>query len=314
MRRLTILLALAALLAYPMIGLSTGTDTHKVKSVGVSVSDLSNPFFVRIADTVREQVALKLGPDVRVVVKSNAYDNERLKLQMQDFISEQVDLIILVASEPEAISPSIQQAQRTGIKVVAVDVDATGADATVTTDNIQAGEVACEHLAKHLSGVGQVVIINGPPVSSVLDRVAGCKSVLNNYPDIVLLSENLSGGGSVEGGMEAMARLMETYPDLDAVFAINDPTAAGALAIAEQSGNRNVVITSVDGAPVAVKTLSKGKGIWSATAAQFPTKMASRAVDIGIKLVAGESVTQRKIRIPTRLIFADNVGSYQGWD
>ncbi|WP_246841058.1 substrate-binding domain-containing protein [Hahella sp. CCB-MM4] len=285
-----------------------------LQSVGVSVSDLGNPFFVRIAETVRQRIRDKFGTSVRIMVKSNAYDEARLEQQIQEFIKLKMDLIILVASDPYAIEPYIRQAQRAGVKVVAVDVNASGADATVTTDNVQAGEVACEYLADQLNGKGEIVIINGPPVSSVVERVAGCKAVLNNYPDIYLLSDSISGGGSYEGGMEAMALLMESYPNLNAVFAINDPTASGAAAMARQSGRGNFIIASVDGAPVAVNALKAKDPVWTASAAQFPATMASTAVDLGIELVAGHQPAQTKILIPTQLLRDNNVHLYHGWD
>ena len=62
--------------------------------------------------------------------------------------------------------------------MVAVDVAADGADATVQTNNVQAGEIACQYIADKLGGKGNVIIQNGPQVSAVIDRVNGCKEVL----------------------------------------------------------------------------------------------------------------------------------------
>ncbi len=70
------------------------------------------------------------------------------------------------------------KAQAAGITVVAVDTYADGADAAVTTDNVQAGQIACQFIVDKLGGKGNVIIENGPQVSSVIDRVNGCKKAL----------------------------------------------------------------------------------------------------------------------------------------
>ena len=285
----------------------------ELKSIGISVADLGNPFFVQIAETVASKARAMVGKEVKVIVRSSAYDLQRQLKQMNEFIEMRVDLIILVAADSQGIEPSVRSAQRVGIKVVAVDVNAAGADVTITTDNIQAGEIACEYLAQSLGGKGKWVIINGAPVSSVFERVAGCKSVLNNYPNITLLSDQLNGGGSPEGGMEVMTYLINAYEHIDAVFAINDPTAQGAMKAALQSGRDEFLITSVDGAFSAEQAIDQNS-LWVASAAQFPRKMAEQAVELGLLLLKGQKVEPKVILIPAQLITSENIKSYKGWD
>ncbi|TIS95584.1 substrate-binding domain-containing protein, partial [Mesorhizobium sp.] len=71
-----------------------------------------------------------------------------------------------------------------GIEVAAFDVSAPGADVTVMTNNVKAGEAACQYLIDHTGGKGDYVILNGPASSSILERVKGCKDVLAKHPDI----------------------------------------------------------------------------------------------------------------------------------
>ncbi len=272
-----------------------------LRSIGMSVADLGNPFFVELVDSVtRRANELNQGHPVEVVVRSDAYDLKRQMRQLNEFIERQVDLIILTATDEYKIAPVVARAQRAGIKVIAVDVNAQGADATITTDNVQAGVVACERLAKEIGYKGQFVIINGVSVSSVLERVAGCKSAINRYPNITLLSDRLNGTGSQEGGMEAMVYLMEEYDHLDAVFAINDPTAYGALMAAEQAGREEFLLASVDGSNFAIDTIQQ-PNVWIATAVQRPSLMAETAVEMGIALLNGEEIRQRFILIPAQL-------------
>ncbi len=285
----------------------------ELKSIGVSVADLGNPFFVKISETVVEQARTLVGDEVEVIVRSNAYDLQRQLAQIKEFIEMRVDLIILSAADSQGIEPGVRLAQSAGIKVIAVDINAAGADATITTDNIQAGELACEHLAQKLNGKGNWVIINGAPVSSVRERVAGCKSVLNNYPGITLLSDQLNGGGSAEGGMEVMTYLLNAYDHIDAVFAINDPTASGAVMAAQQAGRDEFLIVSVDGAPSAQHALANTNSPWVASAAQFPRQMAVHAVKQGLRLLKGHPVEPKMTLLPAQLITAENLPQYQGW-
>uniref|UniRef100_UPI00286825B9 substrate-binding domain-containing protein n=1 Tax=Brevibacillus agri TaxID=51101 RepID=UPI00286825B9 len=83
-----------------------------------------------------------------------------------------------------SIGPAIKKAQAAGIVVVAVDTAAEGADATVTTNNVQAGEISCQYIVDKLGGKGDVIIENGPQVSAVIDRVTGCKNVFGKNAGI----------------------------------------------------------------------------------------------------------------------------------
>ncbi len=288
-------------------------QAKEIKSIGVTVGDLGNPFFVQIGKGATIAAKEKLGEDVQVTVVSSAYDLGRQVQQIDDFIASGVDLILLNAADSKGIFPAVKRAQEAGIKVVAVDVNAEGADATVTSNNFQAGADACQYLADKLNGKGDVVIINGPPVSAVIDRVEGCKKVFAEYKDIKILSDNQNAGGSREGGLESMTALLSAFPKIDAVFAINDPTAIGADLAARQAGRSEFIITGVDGAPDAEAALAEEKTLFKASSAQDPQVMAYRAVEVGIDLVAGTKPSEEPILIPTSIITKENLKDYKGW-
>lgn len=104
--------------------------------------------------------------------------------QIDNFIAAKVDMIILNAADSKGIGPAVKRAKDAGIVVVAVDVAAEGADATITSDNTQAGEMACKYITDRLKGKGNVVIINGPPVSAVQNRVEGCQTEFKRHPTL----------------------------------------------------------------------------------------------------------------------------------
>ena len=297
-----------------LICLSAGTlRAAELTSIGVSVADLGNPFFVKIAESITDKARELAGDQVKVIVRSSAYDLDRQRHQIQEFIQMKVDLIILTAADSLKIEKEVRLAQNAGIRVIAVDINAVGADITITTDNVQAGEIACEYLAQRLNGKGNVVIINGASISSVIDRVAGCKGVLEKYPGIHLLSDQLNGGGTIEGGLEVMTYLVNAYERIHGVFAINDPCAQGAVMAAQQADRSDFIIASVDGAPASRNALMHSDSPWVASAAQFPRQMAELAVETGLSLLRGKFVGSKIILIPAQLITVANIGQYEGW-
>jgi ribose transport system substrate-binding protein len=283
----------------------------QLKSVGITVGSLGNPYFVTISRGA-EAKAKTLNPNVKVTAVSSDYDMNKQFTQIDNFISAHVDMILLNAVDPKAIEPAVKKAQKAGIVVVAVDVAAAGADATVQTNNVQAGEISCDFLAKKLGGKGNVVIENGPQVSAVIDRVNGCKSVLAKSPGIKVLSDDQDAKGSREGGMNAMQGYLTRFPKLDGVFAINDPQAIGTDLAAKQLHRGNIVITSVDGAPD-IESALKSDTLIQASASQDPWAMAQQAVSVGFDLMNGKKPANPTILLPSTLVTRDNVGSYKGW-
>jgi ribose transport system substrate-binding protein len=285
----------------------------ELKSVGLTVGDLGNPFFVQIAHGVAAQ-AKAYNPAVKIIALSSNYSMKDQASQMKDFDSSGVDLIILGAANSKAIAPSVKQAKARGIIVVAVDVGAEGGvDATVMSDNKQAGEQAGQYIVDKLHGKGQVVMVSGQPVTSVQDRVAGALSLFKKYPDIKVLSRNQNAGGTSEGGKQVMADLLTAYRHLDAVFAVNDPTAIGCDLAAQKAGRTEFFIVGVDGSPEAVEALKQKQSLFLATSAQDPYLMAQKAVEVGYDILQGKKPQERTILIPVKLITRDNVSDYTGW-
>ncbi len=285
-----------------------------LKSIGVTVGDLGNPFFVQIGNGAEMRAKELFGNDVKVTVVSSGYDLNTQVAQIENFIAAKTQLILVNAADSKGIAPAIRKAKEAGVIVIAVDVGAEGGvDATVTSNNFQAGEQACQYIVDRLKGKGDVLIINGPPVTAVMDRVDGCHKVFKANPDIKILSDNQNAGGSRDGGLKIMADLLTAHKKVDAVFAINDPTGIGAELAAKQAKRTNLFITAVDGAPDAEKALKAEKGLFAASAAQDPAAMSAKAVDVGAEILKGNKPENPIILIPTTLITRDNVKDYKGW-
>lgn len=289
-------------------------EDRPLRSVGLSVGDLGNPFFVQIAKGAEAQARALGGPKVKFTAVSSGYDLNAQMNQLEDFTAAQVDLIILGAADTRGIAPAVRKAKAAGIVVVAVDVAAEGGvDATVMSDNVQAGRLVAEFAVARLKGRGRVVIINGPSVSAVTDRVAGAEAVFRQHAGIEVLSRNQNGEGNRLGGLNVMTGLLTAHPRIDAVFAINDPTALGAALALQQARRRDVFVVGVDGAPDAEKALRDARSPFLATAAQDPFAMASQAVTVGAGILGGKRPADPLILIPVKLVTRDNVQAFRGW-
>lgn len=289
-------------------------EDAKLDSVGVSVGDLSNPFFVVMAKGA-EQAAKEIGGDnVRVTVVSSGYDLNQQFNQLENFVAADTDVIVLNAADSKGIRPAVDQARKAGSVVVAVDTGVEAeVDATVTTNNLQAGEVSCQYIADRLKGQGNVVIVNGPPVTSVIERVDGCLNVLSKYPQLKILSKDQNAEGSRDGGLRVMSDLLTSFPDIDAVFAINDPSGVGADLAANQAKRDDFFIVGVDGAPEAIDAIGSQDSIYAATATQDPRGMAETAVQVGNQVLQGKKLKSKDILIPVKLITKENVDTATGW-
>jgi len=297
--------ALAALAIAP----ASAKDLNKV---GISVGLLGNPFFVATIKGI-EDAAKKINPKVEVTSVSADYDLNKQVSQIDSFIAAGVDVIMLNAVDAKAIAPAVKKAQAAGIVVAAFDVSAPGADVTVMTNNVKAGEEACQYLVDHTGGKGNYVILNGPASSSILERVKGCKNVLSQHSDIKILSDDQNAEGSRDGGLKVFQSLLTRFDKIDAVFAINDPTAIGAQLAAKQLNRSEFIFTAVDGAPDIEKELSSGTSMIKASASQDPYVMAGQSLTMAAELLAGKKPAEATVLLDPKLITAENLKDYKGW-
>jgi len=285
------------------------SNTEKKLKIGLTVPNLSNPFFVAMSKGAKE-VASKYNAEVTTV--SADQDLAKQTSQIEDFITKKVDLILLSPFDSAGIAGAVSEAKAAGIPVVALDGFAEGGiDSVVMSDNVQAGKLAAEYLVKQLNGKGNIVIIDGPPVSAVTDRIKGFNQVIKKYPDIKVVAKQ-NGEGNREKALTVMEGTLTANKKIDAVFTINDEEAVGVQIAQEQASRQNeFFVVSVDGAPSAVDALKKG-GSFAGTSAQFPNQMVIDGVALALKVIDGKKVDS-KVLIPTKFITKDNVDSYSGW-
>jgi ribose transport system substrate-binding protein len=279
-----------------------------IETIGFSIQSLANPFFVCEVEAV-EHAAAEHG--CRAIVRDADGSVERQLHDIRSLLDDGIDALIVDAVDSLAIEPAVRSAQDAGVPVVAVNVGAAGADATVTTDNTQAGELVGRFLGELLGGAGEVAIIDGTPVTAVADRINGLLNALKDYPGVRLVARE-PGNNTREQGYESAMRVFEHHRDVDAFFGINDPTSLGIAEAAERAGREDVRIASVDGSQAAA-SIVRAAGPIVTTAAQDPRRLARGATQLAIRMHGGYRPAPRTRLVPTTLVTVDNADEYVPW-
>jgi ribose transport system substrate-binding protein len=304
-RVLVLLLILVVLIA----SLATIGFTARRRTFGVTFMTMNNPFFVAMEKAIREELK-KVDPSARLIVGDSQFNLAKQISDVEDMIQQKIDILFLNAVDSKAIAPAVVAANKAKIPVITLDVNAEGGNITsfIATDNYLAGKLCGEYLVKRLNGKGSIVIINGTPITSVIQRVQGFKDVIAKYPDIKVVAEQ-NGETNETKSMEVMENILQSQRKIDAVFGINDPTALGALAAIETAGRQNeMFILGIDAAPNSVAAILKGKAI-AATAAQFPAEIGRTGVKVAYDVLNNKSVP-KEIKIKSELITKENAAGF----
>ncbi len=272
--------------------------------IGISVLTLTNPFFKDMADAMTAEAKVH---GMTTVVTSGEFDPAKQRDQVVDFIVRKVDAIILCPCDSKAIGTSIVDANKAGIPVFTADIASLAKEGKVAghvaTDNFGGGKLAAMALIEALGGKGKVAILDHPEVESVILRTQGFNDELARQKRekgvSMTVVATLPGGAAKDRSMKATEDLLQSHPDLDGIFAINDPSALGAVAALEKAGKlAKVKVVGFDGMPEGKAAIKAGK-IY-ADPVQFPDVIGKTAVQNVVRYLAGDDVPKETL-IPTKL-------------
>jgi fructose transport system substrate-binding protein len=261
----------AAFADQPVIGLITKTDT--------------NPFFVKMKEGAAA-AATKDGAKLLTAAGRYDGDNGAQVTAIENMTTAGAKAILITPSDTKAIVPSIKKARAAGVMVIALDTPTDPQDATdglFATDNFKAGELIGEYAKKALG--------NKPAKIATLDLAPGISvgiarhngflkgfGVKDDDPSIVCKQDTR---GDQSKGQAAMENCLQKAPDINVVYTINEPAAAGAYRALKTAGKeKDVLIVSIDGGCEGVRNVKAGE--IAATAQQYPLKMASMGVEAGV--------------------------------
>ncbi|MET7327268.1 substrate-binding domain-containing protein [Nonomuraea sp. NPDC005650] len=274
--------------------------------IGMSVSTLNNPYFVRFRDGAQAE-AKKLG--VKLTVTDAQNDASQQVNQVQNFTSQNMKAIIINPVDSDAAAPAVKAADRFDIPVIAADRGVNGAAVaqTVASDNVAGGRLAAQELAGLLGEKGNVAVLQGVPgTSASRDRGKGFAEGVAAYPDIKVVAQQPADFDRAKG-LDVMTNLIQSHPDLAGVFAENDEMALGAIKALGARAGRQVKVVGFDGTPDAIKAVRAGA--LSATVAQQPRLLGQAAVDAAVKAAKGESIP-KAVAVPVKAATKQNADQF----
>lgn len=302
------IVVLLGVLAFVGCNQQAGRENDDTLTIGVSLLNLSNEFIVLLNESIQAK-ADDLG--VRLIVNDAQRSAERQVQQVENFILQGVDAIILNPCEHEASSPAVDKAIAAGIPIVNVN-SRTRSEPTafVGSRDEESARIAMEYIAERLGGKGDVLMMHGfMGQTAQIDRERGAREVLAKYPDLTLVADQ-----TAEWDRAKAITLMENWIQahgnkMDAVFAQNDEMAMGAVIALEQAGmNDRVVVAGVDAIADALDAVSAGR--LDATVFQDARGQGAGALETAIALVNGAQY-EREVYIPFQLVTRENVATFQ---
>ena len=255
--------------------------------IGASLLTQQHPFYIELADAMKAEATAK---NVKLEVAIANQDLNKQLADVEDFIVKGVDVIVLSPVDSKGVKAVIEKAQKAGIKVITVDVPASGVDVTsyIGTDNYAGGVKAGELMAKVLGDKGKVAIIDYPTVQSVVNRIDGFKKAIGEHKDIEIVAQQT--GITRAEALAAAQNMLQANPDIQGIFGFGDDAAlAAAVAVKSAGLEAQVKVIGFDGMEEARNAVDTNP-VMVGVIQQFPGEMGKKAVDTAIEVIAGKDV------------------------
>jgi fructose transport system substrate-binding protein len=282
---------------------SSGTKTTGTVRVALILKDFTNPYFISMQNSAKADAA-KLG--VKLTVSAGSSDGDTTtQITAIDNAIAAGDAGIIITPNGNAVNPALNQAKSHHLLVIALDTVPTPpstADLTYATNNFQAGQLIGQYGAKRLNGkaadIAMLDLSNTQVISVDTSRdhgflagmgiAAGNANLNGSEPKSGNYKGQLGGSGTykiacqlptqgaVPGGQTAMEQCLSKDPNINVVYAINEPAAEGAGAALKAAHKTGVLVLAIDGGCAVSPYLQSGEV--TATSAQFPGKMAALGV------------------------------------
>jgi ribose transport system substrate-binding protein len=269
-------------------------------TVGVSLLTRSHQFYKDLEAGMGAE-ARKYG--VRLMVQSAEFRQPDQFRQVQTFVTQRVDALVVCPVDSKGVGTAIRLANRVRIPVFTADIAAQSGNVVchVASNNEQGGRLVGEYLARDcLGGRGEVAIIDYPTVTSVQERVRGFLAALRRYPGVRVVARPAPERPQQALAFRVAQDTLQAHPNLRGVFGINDDCALGALRAVQATRRKGLAIVGFDATPAAVERIRAGTAL-QADAAQFPTVIGRATIDAIVRHAGGQPVPLR-VQIPTGLV------------
>ena len=286
-----------AVFALPFAAGTVGAAEGKKVKIGVCLPNLNIPHWV-FMKWKYEQDAAANNVDL-TFVQADGYENVEKQINLvQDFISAEMDAIIIAAVDAQALVNVIGRAVDAGIPVIEVN-NLTRSDRSyvkIKSDDYEMGRRQAGLMNKALGGKGKVVMINAPGGTTLAVRGQGFReTVEKEYPGIEILAEQFVPSDPARC-TAVMEDFIQTYPEMNGVFCWSDTAGIAAASVATAQSSQ-ITITAMDANNIALRDFIRA-GVIYGTVAQQPMVLAHLSFEYALKAVRGEDN-------PVKNVFAD---------
>ena len=258
------------------------------KTVGLIVSTLNNPFFVDLRDGVEDE-ADRIG-GIDVVVLDSQDDSTRELSNMEDLITQGVDLILINPTDSDAVGEAIAKANEADIPVITLDRSASSGDVIthIASANVAGGKRAGVYIIEQLGDAANVVELEGiPGASAAVERGEGFNEVIAGT-DITVVARHTANFDRAEG-LSVMENILQAQSEIDGVFAHNDEMALGAIEAIESAG-RDIMVVGFDATDDALAAIDEGRK--AATVQKLPKEIGAKGIQSAQAYFDGETLDE----------------------
>ena len=292
--------------------------------VGYAPATMNNPFWLAVEDGVKE-AAEKAGANVEIVEVSGEADQALINEGINNLLADGIDVLLAAPADVAAAESAFKAAVEAGVPVInfdtPVDEGENGgygdlANTIIASDNYNAGYVCGADVAAKFDGQHcKILVAHSPRATSCTRRYAGFFDALDEAGADYEIVQEVDGWGDREKSLNAVAPALVADPDIDVIFAINDPSAMGCYDAVEQATvelEKDILIYGVDGNPDIKQMIKDGQV--EGTGSQSPNTLGFDSMVAAFKILNGEEV-EHKIDVDTFLITAENVDEFgtDGW-
>jgi ribose transport system substrate-binding protein len=263
-----------------------------------------NSDYWKIVKAGAEDAGKALGVKVDVLGPNAETDIAGQTSIMEDQIVKKVSALVVAPSQPSAAVATFDKADQGKIPVLLIDTNANWdkKKSFIGTGNLAGGEVGGKFIAGKLQKGDEVVILRGALGDGTHDeRTNGAKKAMEDAGLKVVAVQPANSDRNM--GMSVMENLLQTYPNVKAVFCSNDEMALGATRALSQAGKKGVITVGFDGSPDALKSIKAGE--LTGSVAQSPYNIGKFGVEAAVKLAKGETIDAR-IDTGTSMITKEN--------
>jgi inositol transport system substrate-binding protein len=308
--RIVATLAVAAIALSGCAAADSGTTDTKAVKIGATFPVL-DAFLQKVADGISAEAEAK-GATVDIVAADNKVDTQLS--QVENFISQKVDAIIVIAVDTSAAGPMTEAAKAANIPLVYVNRNPSQAGVPyVGSQSLVSGTLEMEQLAKLAGGKGNVVIMEGEVTNeAALDRTKGCNDVVAKNPDMKVVKTGVANWDRAQG-QALMENWLQSGVAFTVVCANNDEMALGAINALKAAGKKlgagGILVGGVDANADALVSMEAGE--LATTVFQDASGQGAGGVDAALALIAGETV-EDYVDVPYQLVTLDNIADFKG--